>query len=348
MSARLGIVTQMGLGEAVAKQFQKPFLKWASILLVGGAIGIGNYSYAAGDLSGTALGLSTITGAPVRTLAPFIGIFVLLLIWRGSYKFIEKFMTFLVVVMALVFVITMFVAKPDLGGIARGLIPTIPSGGIMIVIGLIGTTIAPYNFFIHSVSAKESWGADTDKLPLSKFDTYASICVGGIITAAIVITSGTLMRGMTISTAADLSIQLEPLLGSWAKPFLGIGLFAAGLSSALASPLGVSYTLAGLLGWKVNNSDKRFLYTNMSVVVFGVIVTLTGINPLTIILFAQALNGIILPVIVIYLVFMTNSKKLLGEFSNSLFARIVGYGISLVTIVLGASSLISAIQAFIS
>lgn len=347
MSARLGIVAQQGLGEAIASYFKKPALRKFSIILVGSSITLGCAAYISGDLSGSAMGIATILNTDSQFIGPIIGCIVLLLVYKGSYKMLEKLLTALVVIMALVFVTTMFVAKPDLGELLKGGIPNIPKGSMMMVISLIGTTIVPYNFFIHSSSAKENWNS-VDQLELSKWDTYISIGVGGLITASILITSATLMRGMTVTSAADLSIQLEPLLGSWSKVFLSVGLFAAGLSSAIATPLGASYTLAGLLGWKYSNDDIRFRRVNTVIVLIGIFVSGTGFNPLSVILVAQALNGIILPIIVIFLVAITCSKKVLGNYTNGIVNKTIGIAISLITLVLGFSGLVSAIQSMIS
>lgn len=345
MSARLGIITQNGLGEAIVKQFDNPTLKKLSILLVGGSITLGCASYISGDLSGTALGLSTMIGIETRMMGPLMGLIVFFLVYKGSPKLLEKVLTALVAVMAIVFVTTMFVAKPGVGEILSGCIPRIPDKSLIYIIAMIGTTVVPYNFFIHAASAGQNWSSP-DELELSKWDTNVSITVGGIITASILITSATLMRGMEVKPAADMAIQLEPLLGSWAKMFMSIGLFAAGLSSAIASPLGASYTLAGLLGWKYDNSDKRFRTVNMTIVIIGAIVSGLGLNPLTIILIAQALNGIVLPVVAIYLVYITSSQRQLGEYKNTTMQKWVGVFVASITVILGTTSLIDAIKSF--
>ena len=346
MAAKLGIITQDGLGEAIVKQFDNPIMKKISILLVGGAITLGCASYISGDLSGTALGLSTMIGIETNLMGPLIGVIVFIIVYKGSLKFLEKFLMGLVAIMAVVFLTTMIVAKPDISDIFSGVVPRIPKGGLLYVISLIGTTVVPYNFFIHAGTAKKTWSTP-EELELSKWDTYVSISLGGLITAAVVITSATLMRGVTVKSAADMAVQLEPLLGSWSKGFMSIGLFSAGLSSAIATPLGASYTLAGLLGWKYENSDKRFLYTKLIIVVIGAVVSGLGLNPLTIILAAQALNGIILPIIAIYVVYITSSKKQLGEYRNTKLQMVIGSIVAMITVVLGGSSLIDAIKSFI-
>lgn len=346
MSARLGIITQDGLGEAIVKQFDDPLLRKISILLVGGAITLGCASYISGDLSGTALGLSTMIGIETNLLGPAIGVIVFLIVYKGSLEFLEKFLMGLVAIMAVVFLTTMAVAKPDLSEVMGGFLPVIPEGGLIYVISLIGTTVVPYNFFIHAGTAKATW-SKPEELELSKWDTYVSITLGGLITAAVVITSATLMRGVAVESAADMAIQLEPLLGSWSRGFMSVGLFAAGLSSAIATPLGASYTLAGLFGWEYNNNDKRFLGTKLAIVIIGSVVSGLGLNPMTIILAAQALNGIILPIIAIYIVYITSSKRQLGEHRNTQVQKVLGSLVAIITIFLGGNSLIDAIKSFI-
>jgi Mn2+/Fe2+ NRAMP family transporter len=237
----------------------------------------------------------------------------------------------------------MVVVKPDLGEMAKGFVPVIPKGGLMNCIALIGTTIVPYNLFIHCSNAKKHWKTP-EELELSKWGTYAAITVGGIITASVMITAAAVMKGMPVNSAADMAVQLEPTLGKFSNIFMSVGLFSAGLSSAIVTPLGVSYVLGGLLGWKLDKSDKRFLYTNIGILLLGIIGSATGINPLSIIIAAQALNGIFLPVIVIFLVYITCSEKVLGKYANSKIVSILGILISIITFVLGTSSVLSVIK----
>ena len=159
MAARIGIITQKGLGEAILKQFdQNAGLQKILAYLVGGSVAFGCAAYISGDLTGTALGLETLMGVPVRVLASIIGIIVLILVVKGSMKFLENLLTFLVAVMAVVFVTTMIVAKPDWGEVFKGsVLPVISRENIIIVISMIGTTIVPYNFFMHTATARDNW-----------------------------------------------------------------------------------------------------------------------------------------------------------------------------------------------
>ena len=347
MTARLGIITRQGLGEAVREQFANPILKYSAMWLVMIAVSVGCAAYIAGDLLGTSLGISTLTGISPNILGPIVGTIILFLGISGSYKLIERVMIILIVVMSLTFITTMIVAKPNIGAIFQGaLIPTIPSGSIIMVIALIGTTVVPYNLFLHSTMVQERW-TKTTNLKDARIDTIVSICIGGLITAAILITAGTLINGLEVTSAADLSIQLEPIFGQWAKAFMAIGLFAAGFSSALASPLGAAVTVSSVLKWEKGMRDKRFKLVFLTIIIIGIVFSGLGFNPLDVLLFAQALNGILLPVIAITLLVIMNNKKRLGQYANSTKANIIGGLVVLICTGLGIYSLVDAIQAFV-
>ncbi|MFC5589313.1 Nramp family divalent metal transporter [Sporosarcina soli] len=346
MTARLGIITRKGLGDAVREQFTNPILKYGSMWLVMIAISVGCAAYMAGDLLGTSLGITTLTGVPSNILGPIIGIVILFLGLSGSYKLIERVMITLIVVMSFTFITTMIIAKPDLGELFKGaFIPSMPSGSIIMVIALIGTTVVPYNFFMHSTMVQERWSKPSD-LKEARWDTIISISIGGLITAAILITAGAMIKGMEVTSAADLSVQLQPILGDWAKVFMSLGLFAAGFSSALASPLGAAITVGSVLKWENGMKDKRFKAVFITIMVIGIVSSGLGFNPLDVLLFAQALNGILLPVIAILLLIFMNNKKRLGEYTNSLKANIFGGIVALICTGLGLYSLIDAIKAF--
>ncbi len=343
MAARLGIVTQRSFAEELVTELRdRPMLQKVTIAFVASAIVLGGVAYMGGDLTGTAIGISTLTGIPSNIIAPIWGICVMFLVSRGdAIKSLEKLLTICVTTMALVFVVTMIIVKPDIGAVFQGgLVPTIPKDALFYCVALIGTTVVPYNLFIHSTSAMKTWKTP-DEIPLSTFDVGISMTIGGIITGAILITAAATMQGMDVKSAADMAIQLKPLLGSFSVPFLSLGLIAAGVSSAVITPLGVSIVLAGLFGWKMDKSDKRFFWTNVLVLVFGIFVAATGFNPLTIIMVAQAINGAFLPVIVIALVYITSRKRVLGEYRNGPVTIALGIACSIITLIIGVGSITS-------
>lgn len=343
MAARLGVVTQKGLAENLQIDFaDRPVLRKILVTLVALAIIIGGFAYMGGDLTGTALGVSALTGIPTNIIAPIWGLCILAMVSCAgdAVKYLEKLLGACVVIMAAVFVITMFVVKPDLGALFAGIVPVVPEGSLMTCLSLIGTTVVPYNMFLHAASAKRTWHS-TDELPLCSFGTNIPMIIGGIVTGAILVTSAAVMHGMSVKNAMDMAIQLEPTLGSMAQPFMAVGLIAAGVSSAVCTPLGVSYVLAGLWNWKTDRSDKRYVLTNAAVLLTGIVIAGIGFNPIALIMAAQAVNGIVLPVVVGVTVYLTCSSRIMGEFKNNALQTILGILIFLISLYLGLSSVIS-------
>lgn len=345
MAARIGIVTQRSLAENLVEYFKDNlFLRNIICGIVTIAITIGGFAYMSGDLTGTALGLSALTGIPTNIIAPIWGVCILVILFvaNDAVKYLEKLLTICVILMAIIFLVTMVVVKPDINALLEGCIPSIPSnGGIMTCLALIGTTVVPYNMFLHSVSAKRTWKSSIE-LPLCRFGTNVPMIIGGIVTGAILITSASVMMGMPVRNAMDMAIQLEPTLGSFAQPFMAIGLLAAGISSAVCTPIGVSYVLAGLFGWKTNHTDKRFTFTNAAVLITGIIIAAMSFNPIALIMAAQAVNGVVLPVVTGVTLYLTSRHKLMGDYVNSTLENILGFCIFIISLVLGISSIFSS------
>jgi len=343
MSARLGIVTQTGLAENLVQDFKdRPLLKNFLVALVAIAITAGGFAYMSGDLTGTAIGLSALTGISTKIIAPLWGVCILILVNLAgdALKYLEKLLGICVTIMAIVFLVTMFVVKPDLGELFRGIVPTVPKGAMLTCVSLIGTTVVPYNMFLHAASASRTW-KDPDDIPLCRFGTNVAMIIGGTVTGAILITSGTVMRGMTVNNAMDMAVQLEPTLGSLAQPFMAIGLVAAGISSAVCTPLGVSYVLAGLFGWRTDKSDKRYAITNAAVLITGIVIAAVGFNPIALIMTAQAVNGVFLPIIVGVVVWLASRNGIMGRYKNNKVQNFIGLCVFGISLVIGISSIVS-------
>ena len=316
MAARIGIITQEGLAENMKHDFaDRPLLRNILCGLVIIAITIGGLAYMGGDLTGTAMGASALTGVPTRIMAPILGVIVLivLLFVGDAVKYLEKLLSVCVTLMAIVFLMTMLIVRPDFGELLRGCIPTVPKGGLMTCLSLIGTTVVPYNMFLHAASAQRTWHTK-EELPLCMFGTTVPMIIGGVITGSIMITSAVVMRGMSVNNAMDMAVQLEGTLGRFAQPFMALGLLSAGISSALCSPISVSYVLAGLFDWKTDGSDKRFLGTSAIILIVGIIISAIGTNPLALIMTAQAVNGIALPVVVGVTLYLASRQRIMGEY----------------------------------
>lgn len=346
MVARIGIVTKQGLGENIRDLFDNVILKFAAVWIVMIAVCVGCAAYISGDLLGTSLGVAYLFGIPENYVAPVVGVIILLLGISGSYRIIEKVMIVLIVLMSLTFITTMIVSAPDLGAVFKGaFLPGIPEGSILMIIALIGTTVVPYNFFIHASTVSEKWDS-IEGLKESRWDTIITITVGGIITGAILITAGALIQGREVTSIVELAAPLEPLMGDWAPFFISIGLFAAGLSSAIASPMGAAVTVSSFMRWEKGFNNIKYKIVFSIVIGLGIVTSALGFEPLEVLLFAQALNGLILPVIAIIIMVVINKKNFMGKHVNPLWLNIVGWAVAAVVSFLGIYSLVDAVTAF--
>jgi manganese transport protein len=347
MSARLGLVTQQGLGETLRIMLSQSIWKWPLFALVMVALYLGNAAYEAGNVSGAALGIAALTNesqAFYRISVILISLLAGFLLWRGSYKHIERILLSLVALMSLAFIGTFISVGPDLGALFKGLTsPKIPDGSLLTVIALIGTTVVPYNLFLHASAVKAKWSSVTD-LKHARTDTATAIGLGGLITILIASTAAASIfgSGLNISGAGDMATQLEPLFGSFSKVMLGVGFFAAGLSSSITAPLATAYAMTEILGVKGGTSSRVFKLIALSVIVSGACLALTGIKPISIILAAQFANGLLLPVIAIFLLVVMNQKKQLGQYTNKWLGNTLGVLVVMVTAGLGIRLIMSA------
>ncbi|WP_288285548.1 Nramp family divalent metal transporter [uncultured Senegalimassilia sp.] len=357
MAARIGIVTQEGLGENIRDRISHPVLKWIAIVIVIIAIFIGNTAYETGNITGGILGIQAVADVPMIPIVIVLGILAFVAMWAGSYKLVEKILTGIVIFMGLVFLITAFASPVDWGAVVAGLFtPTLPEGqagakGILTAVGLIGTTIVPYNLFLHASGAAERF-KDPEQVSDARFDCVLSIGLGGIISMAILICAAANMHaaGITVTNGKDMAIALQPLLGNWATVLIGIGLLAAGFSSAITAPLSAAYAVNGVLGWGKTLKDLQFKVVWMIVLVAGCLMAVVlGKSPTELILVAQAANAILLPIMAFFVMYVANGKSL-GKWRNHAFANICGVifiGITLFMCWRNMSSFLASLQTLI-
>ena len=343
MSARIGIITQKGLADVIRQQLTQPLVKGLVLTLIMAAIVVGNAAYEAGNISGGRLGLETLLAesnpGASQLLTLLIGAAAFVLLYIGNYKVLERALVSLVVLMSLAFVTTAIITRPDLSAMFKGMfVPSLSDASLLTVVGLIGTTVVPYNLFLHASLVKEKWKHQAD-LQHARKDTVIAVALGGLVSIAIII-SAAAANTDTIASAADLARGLEPLFGSFARYFLSIGLFAAGITSAITAPLAAAYVANGCLGWDGNLKSWNFRVVWMLVLALGVVFSSLGISPIEIIQFAQIANGIALPIVVGIILWIMNRKAVLGAHVNSGFQNLCGLIIFAVTIMLGIRALL--------
>ena len=357
MASKLGIVKKVGLGEALREKYTGKGVRILLAILVIGAVFIGNVAYETGNISGGILGLQAIwpslSKIPVAIVVFAIAAGLLL---SGKYDIVEKVLTALVVLMGILFLITAIAVKPNFGEVLKGLfVPRVPqmNRAWFYVTGLIGTTVVPYNIYLHASSSAKKWGQEGDKdeaLKTSLTDSILSIGLGGIISMCIVITAAVCYDGSgtaAIASGKAMAEQLKPILGSWATVAFGIGLFAAGMSSAITAPLAAAFASSGILGWGEDMKKKRFMAIWAIVLLFGLVAVCTlGASPTEIILFAQAANAFLLPITAILLMIVCNDKKYMDGHGNGLVINILGVIVLAVTLLIAFRNMTAFTESF--
>ncbi|KJS25219.1 MAG: manganese transporter [Hyphomonadaceae bacterium BRH_c29] len=347
MSARLGIAGGMGLGEALVAPGTPVALKWLSIVLVLAALALGNAAYEAGNLSGGALGAGAAFGLPAASqrfvvwgLAALAAVVLLI----GRYKVLERLLVGLVILMSLAFAGSLLLVRPDLSALIGGLRPNLPEGSLLTAIALIGTTIVPYNLFLHAASVREKWPeGGAEALRAASADTRVSIGLGGLISILILSTAAASLfgSGMMIQNAGDMAASLEPAYGPAARLMVGTGLFAAGLSSAVTAPIATAYAVCEVTGRA--KQGKIFRGIALAVLAIGTIVASLGIKPVSLILIAQVANGFLLPIIAVFLIVTMNRRSILGDNVNGLWSNVLGGAVVIIAAGFGVRLIMRAL-----
>ena len=377
MAARLGIASGGGLSQAIKTSIKNRLLRFLTLALVLLAIFVGNSAYQTGNILGAAAGvlsmgsedsessevadvaanLSARQSTPAEAsdenarnqdiIVFLIGLTALVVIWIGRFDVLQTVLTFLVGLMSVLFIIAAIQSGPDWNRVALGFVPRVPSGSDWIVIGLIGTTVVPYNLFLHASAAAQRWGGDQTALHptakairSSRLDTIVSVLIGGLITSSILITACAAFHGDTstdLKSVKDVALQLEPALGAWSKSLFALGLLAAGLTSAITAPIAAGYAAAGCFGWPGRLSDWRLKVTASLVVICGIYCAVKfGSSPKETIILAQVANGLLLPIIAVGLLLMANNSALMKGFCNrrvsNVFAVVVILIVALIAI----------------
>ncbi|MEE8604471.1 MAG: Nramp family divalent metal transporter [Candidatus Aminicenantaceae bacterium] len=336
MTGRLSLGSGYDLGQSLREFPKNQVTKILIVILTLSSITFGCAAYEAGNLVGGALGLEMVSPISKKIWVLLISLVAAFVLSRKKYRIVEKFLIFLVFFMSLSFLITLILIKPDLLSILKGMIPSFPDKSLYLALALVGTTVVPYNLFLHSSTVKEKWKKKEDLRDVKK-DLIASIGLGGLISVSIVVTSAVAFyeKGITLESGAQMSQQLKPLFGSFTNLLFGMGLFAAGLSSAITAPYAAAFASSGILGWKEGRNSGKFRAVWMGVIGTGLIVSLFDFNPLSIIVFAQVANGLVLPVASIFLLVVLNNRQKLKSLANTPVQNIVGGLVILLVCFLG-------------
>ncbi len=333
-AARITVASGKSLGEIIALKYAKRNQRLRLLLFL--AVAFGCAAYQTGNILGAVSGLLFIfTDTPREVLTVAVAVVGICFLWIGNVRIIAKTLGVMVFLMGIAFCWVALQTDFSLSEITKAMfLPSFPENSSLLIIGLIGTTIVPYNLFLASGIGQ---GQDIREM---RIGVSIAVVIGGLISAAILF-AGTFVSGLYSYEA--LITAMTTMLGDWAVALFGFGLFAAGMTSCVTAPLAAAITAKSLLGnqhpkWEHNAINFRLVW----VIVFsiGFFFSLTGIQPIPAIIMAQAINGVLLPIVTIFLLLAMNDRRLLPtEFINKLFSNLITLLIVGVTCFLGLDNI---------
>ena len=334
-AARINIVANLSLGQAIVKQFNSGSKKISMAMALTIAVVLGCAAYEAGNILGAVAGISLIVGIKTQIATIAIIIIAAVLLYTNRFNLITTFLATIIGVMGLSLLVVAFSLDINTTHLVQGLaIPRIPQGSELLTLGLIGTTVVPYNLFLGSRLAK------SQELTSMRRGLSLSVILGGLISISLILIGSKVEGPFSFMSVAD---ALSKATGPWATYLFAFGLFAAGLTSAITAPWAASITLTSTI--KVKSEDKAFRITWMIVLLTGLIFGVSQVKPIPIIIMAQAVNGVLLPFLAIAILFVLNNKKIMQDNANKLTGNLVLLLIIWITGILG---LLNFLKAFYS
>ncbi len=339
MSARLGVVTGKGLADLIRENFGVRTTFWVSLALV-----LANLANTIAEFAGVAASLQ-IFQVPRWVSVPLVAVGVWALVLKGSNRAVEK--VFLVASLLYVaYPISLFLAKPDWGEVALAAVtPTFQTDGayVAMLIGMVGTTIAPWMQFYQQAAVVEK-RIDVDELRYTRIDVVLGCMVTNVVAFSIVMACAATLhkQGITIQTADQAALALAPLAGKYASWLFAFGLFNASLFAAAILPLSTAYFVTESAGWESGldrkwGEAKQFYWLFTGIVAVGAGVVLIPHLPLIrIMLLSQIVNGMLLPFVLIYMLRLANDEKLMGVHRNGRWFNLVAWTTAVVMIGLTA------------
>ncbi len=328
MCARMGAVTGKGLSDLIRESFGVKVTFYVMIALF-----LTNMGNSVSEFAGIAASLE-IFGISKYVSVPTCAVLVWLLIVKGSYKVVEK--VFLVACLVYIaYPIAAFMAGPDWSVVFKATVtPTFKSDSayLMTLIGIIGTTIAPWMQFYQQSAVVEK-GITAEQYNFTRLDVIIG-CTLAILVAffMMVACASTIhLHGLKIETAADAAIALKPLVGTYASSLFAFGLFNASLFGACILPLSTAFYICEGMGWE-SGVDKDFeqapqffwLFTIIIIISAGLIL-IPNAPLITIMFISQVVNGAVLPFVLMFMIKLINDKNLMGDYTNGPVLNIIAW-----------------------
>jgi len=340
MCARMGAVTGKGLSDLIRERFG---VRWTIIAML--ALLVANGSNIAAEYAGIAASVELL-GVPRIVSVPLAAVVIWSLVVFFSYRVVER--ALLVLVLAYIaYPISAFIVAPDWGEVARGLvIPTIPTAqaALIAALALVGTTITPYMQFYIQASTVDK-GIGKEQYGLARIDVLLGALLTGVNAFFMIVVAGAVLSpaGVHVETAADAARALGPIAGPQAQLLFAMGLFGASLLAATVMPLSTSYAICEAFGWE-SGISKNFrdapvfmgLFTFL-LIVGGIVVLIPGLPLIPLILVSQNVNGLLLPVVLVFVLLLASDRTIMGEQRNGRLTTVIGAGAAIMASVLSVA-----------
>ena len=351
MAARMGAVTGKGTADLIRERFGVRITTFAMFCLL-----VANTGTTVAQFAGVAAG-TELLGISRYITVPLVALLVGILVLRGSYEYVEKVLLVLSLA-ALSYIVSAFVINPPWGRVLReAIVPSLRADPdyVLAVLATIGTTITPWGIVYMQASVADK-GVDPSNYPYTRADVIFGATWGNLVSAFIVIsTAATLFAvGIEVDSAADAALALEPLAGPAAQYLFVAGLLGASLLAASVLPLSTTYAICEAFGWErgLNQRSKEapiFYGLYILIIVISVLVVLVPGIPLFPIMWAsQALNALLLPVLLVLALKLANNTRIMGEWTNSRLQNVLAWGLTVliagVAVLMLASSLLPGLS----
>lgn len=337
MNARMAVVTGKGLSDLIREKFGVKLTFFAMLVLF-----IANFGVVLGDFAGIAASME-LFGIGKYVLVPIIAAAIWFLVTKGSYSKVEKvFLLFTFVFFG--YIISAFMAKPHWGEVFKSMATpslSLETGFLLAFIGMIGTTITPYmQFYLQSSIVDKKLSIKEYKY--EKLDVYLGSFWGNAVSFFIIVCTATTLykAGISITSAEQAAMALKPLAGEYAFLLFGLGLFGASVLAAAIIPLSTSYAICEAFGWEsgVDHEYKEapaFFGIYTAILLFGsLLILIPGLPLMKVILITQQVAGILSPIILTFMIFLVNDKRIMGKYVNSKVQNVVAWTTVLFIIVL--------------
>ena len=361
-SARSTIYSGMNLGQSIKHHYAGKKAQIPVLILIVGAIILGCAAYETGNILGSVEGLSLVLPrVDKRLIVAAIAAVAGLALSLKSLRSMANFMGSFVFIMGITFITTAAFAQPPVDDIMHGLlVPSLPSSGAgLIVLGLVGTTVVPYDLFLGSNVVQKGTTIKDMRIGVS-----VAVILGGFISMAILAVGTEMTSGLSPEAIKNLDFSYKLLsdtlalgIGQWAVYIFGFGMFAAGFTSAITAPLSAALTANSIFNkdtetkkdTEAAGSTGRFKWIAYAVLIVGVVLGFLQISPVPAIIAAQAFNGLILPFVSMFLFMVVNDASIMGKCHlNGRISNVLMIFVTWVTWMLGLLNVVKALLSVIN